>query len=512
MNIPNVLTPYVAPTAKKAVIYIRVSSEEQVENYSLGTQEEHCRREAKHKGYEITEVFREEGKSAKTIDGRPELLRMLEHLRKHKTEIDALIVYRLDRLSRQTQDYLFLRKKLFDWNITIMSANEPTGNTPTEKLLETILASFAQHDNDVRSERTKNGMRARFLSGQITNHVPLGYINQAGYALKDPEKYETVERAWGLMATGTKSLKEMATLMTKWGIRVRHQTVQRMFRNKFYMGILTSEGYPEEVKGHHVPMVTEETFYKVQSILDGRNRHNPLMPKKSRDNTEFPLRRILRCGKCGTPFTGAWSKGRNTKYGYYFCRNRCTTKSESLTNVNTDISAFLKEISPTEVGLKLYISKLRKRFHQKELKLNKSTNEADEELKKLYAQRQLLVEKNMAGIYSDEVFKEQNSIIENRIIAAQASKSDTVLSQYNLDAIEEFIYAKLADLSKTFNDYLEKCTPEHLSQLRCLLGSIFLSGIVWGYPGCSNREFSPVYRAIRNAEQPECTIGERRGI
>lgn len=44
-------------------------------------------------------------------------------------------------------------------------ANEPIGNSPTDTLLETIMASFAQHDNDVRSERTNNGLKARFLSG-----------------------------------------------------------------------------------------------------------------------------------------------------------------------------------------------------------------------------------------------------------------------------------------------------------------------------------------------------------
>lgn len=163
-----------SPVTKKAVIYIRVSSEEQVENYSLGTQEEICRREATRRGFEVVQVFREEGKSAKTITGRPELLHMLDFLRKNKKEIQALLVYRLDRLSRQTQDYLAIRKKLFDAGISIISANEPTGNSPTEKLLETILASFAQHDNDVRSERTKNRMRARILSGLVTKHGPRG--------------------------------------------------------------------------------------------------------------------------------------------------------------------------------------------------------------------------------------------------------------------------------------------------------------------------------------------------
>jgi len=55
---------------KRAVIYLRVSSEEQVENYSLNTQEDICRKEADKRGYQIVDVFSEEGKSAKTISGR----------------------------------------------------------------------------------------------------------------------------------------------------------------------------------------------------------------------------------------------------------------------------------------------------------------------------------------------------------------------------------------------------------------------------------------------------------
>src|SRR5487761_178457 len=108
---------------KNALIYIRVSSEEQVENFSLDTQQEICRKEALHRGYKVLEVFREEGKSAKTITGRPELMKLLEFCRRNRKNIDAVFVYRIDRLSRQTSDYLAIRKRLADYNISIISAN-----------------------------------------------------------------------------------------------------------------------------------------------------------------------------------------------------------------------------------------------------------------------------------------------------------------------------------------------------------------------------------------------------
>jgi site-specific DNA recombinase len=297
--------------SNKAVIYLRVSTEEQVENYSLGNQEEPCRKEAHNRNLEIIEVFREEGKSAKTITGRPTLIEMLQYCRKNKNEVSYVIAYRLDRISRQTADFLAIRKKLTDLGVTLLSATEPTGNSPTEKFVETMLAGFAQLDNDVRGERTKSGMRARFLAGLPAGNVPLGYLCESGYAIKDPQSFEQLSKAWQLMATGTKSLSEMSKIMTYWGVELkfngrkvplRLQTLNRVFRNKFYAGFITSNVYPEEIRGQHAPMVTEETFYRVQAALDGRNTSIALpIAKRKVDNPDFPLRRMVKCGKCKSP-------------------------------------------------------------------------------------------------------------------------------------------------------------------------------------------------------------------
>lgn len=102
-----------------AVIYLRVSTEEQVDNYSLDTQEDICRKEAQRKGYKIIKVFREEGRSAKTINGRPELVEMLHFCKKNKKSLGAVIIYRLDRLSRQTSDYLSIRKTLISNKLSL---------------------------------------------------------------------------------------------------------------------------------------------------------------------------------------------------------------------------------------------------------------------------------------------------------------------------------------------------------------------------------------------------------
>lgn len=484
---------------KRAVIYLRVSSEEQVDNFSLSTQEDICRKEANKRGYEIIEVFREEGRSAKSITGRPVLINLLEYCRKNKKRINAVIVYRLDRISRQTADYLAIRKKLGEKDITIVSATEPTGDSPTEKLVETILAGFAQLDNDIRSERARNGLRAHYLSGLISGKCPIGYKFQGGFAVKNPDNWGKVKKAWDLMATGTKSLSEIAKIMNEWGLeikrgkrtyKIRPQTANRIFRQKFYMGILTSQTYPEEPKGQHVPMITEQQFYKVQAILDGRNPNKIALAKRNDSSEDFPLRRVIKCDKCDVGLTGAWSKGRNAKYPYYRCSGKCS-KSIKPVDLESVLVEDLKKVTPKEESLELFISFLYSTYHERLSRLKKVRSEAEREIAELKATRKMLVEKNLSGVYSDEIFREQNKAIEDKILKAQIAKDDSTIEKYNIDKVTSFIKTILADLGETY-----KCST--ISQIRVLLGSIFPTGVAWREDGTLNHEISPIYQAIIN--------------
>lgn len=499
---------------QQAVIYLRVSTEEQVDNYSLDTQADICQKEAERRGLTILETFREEGRSAKTISERPMLIELLSYCRRHKKQIGAVIVYRLDRISRQTADYLAIRKKLAELDITLISATEPTGDTPTEKFIETLLASYAQMDNDIRSERSRNGMRARFMSGLYNGCPPLGYLRENGYAVKDAETFKAIQAAWELMATGTKSLREVAKILNEQGISdkrkgykeslIRPQTLSGVFRNKFYAGKVVSKKYGMEVQGQHTPMVSEELFYKVQAILDGRNRNAaPALARRNRENEEFPLRRIVICGRCDQSFTGAWSKGKRKKYAYYFCVRRCGPKS----NVQyADVEAYtareLSDISLKPETVQLINAFIRQTYYLRIASLQQKRDKADVELKKLYELRQALIEKNLGGVYSDDIFKEQNKVIEEKVKALQTAKSDSVIEKYNLEAISKFIMAKFTDLNKTFSE-----SP--LKQKRVLMCSIFPKGLRWSYPGYSNTHISPFYLCLLGVQRSQVGLGAR---
>ena len=150
-----------------AVIYVRVSTKEQTENLSLPTHlracEDYCRRQ----GYDVLERFHEEGESAKTTD-RSQLQALLKDCRTHKGKVHFVVVYNLTRFAREKYDHFALRAHLKSLGISLRSVTEPIDDTSTGKLMEGVLAAFAQFDNDVRSDRTRAGMRAALELGRWT--------------------------------------------------------------------------------------------------------------------------------------------------------------------------------------------------------------------------------------------------------------------------------------------------------------------------------------------------------
>src|SRR5712691_3525992 len=241
-----------------AVIYVRVSTKEQTENLSLPTQlracEEYCRRE----GYEVVERFREEGESAKTTD-RTELQKLLNYCRTHKGKVHFVVVYNITRFAREKYDHFALRALLKSLGISLRSATEPIDDTSTGKLMEGVLAAFAQFDNDVRSDRTRAGMRAALELGRWVFLAPLGYMNapraMGKSMILDPERAPLMRRAFQDLATGRFTKQEVIARMTEAGLRTRRglvlspQSFGQMVRNSIYVGRIDSPDYGVSTRG-----------------------------------------------------------------------------------------------------------------------------------------------------------------------------------------------------------------------------------------------------------------------
>jgi DNA invertase Pin-like site-specific DNA recombinase len=102
---------------------------------------------------------------------------LLKYCRTHKGKVHFVVVYNLTRFAREKYDHFALRALLQSLGISLRSATEPIDDTSTGKLMEGVLAAFAQFDNDVRSDRTRAGMRVALELGRWTFLAPLGYLN-----------------------------------------------------------------------------------------------------------------------------------------------------------------------------------------------------------------------------------------------------------------------------------------------------------------------------------------------
>jgi site-specific DNA recombinase len=338
------------------VIYCRVSSKEQIEGTSLESQDIACKEYARNHNIRILRTFIERGESAKAAD-RTQLIELIDFCRKSEEKVQALLVWKVDRFARNVGDHFNIKAILMKYGVRVVSVTEPIDANPEGQLMETILAGFAQFDNDIRAIRTVQGMRRKIQEGIFPWKPPLGYKSAARDGTKktrpdepDQPLFGLLQKAWKEFATGTQQKADIQRLMDSWGVQTQNgismtaQSIDNFFRNPYYAGILVEPWSGNEYPGQHIPMVSPEDFGRVQAILARRSRSIP----HQKERPEFPLRGLARCTTCRQYVTGGLSKGRSKRYAYYHCGNRkCPSKPSYPTHgLHDEFGAFLDSIAP----------------------------------------------------------------------------------------------------------------------------------------------------------------------
>ena len=324
-----------------AYLYLRVSTAEQVENFSLDTQERACREYCEREGLDIVRIFREEGESAKSAD-RTQLQAMLNACvtDRRREGIVAVVVFRVDRLARKVEDYAGITGALDKLGIRVHSAGEAFDSSPAGRLVENLLAAVAQFDNDARSARTIAGMQEALRRGRWVWKPPFGYrrppVDSPVSMVVNREVGPLIRHGFEAIGSGRltkpEALRELTDLglVTERGRPLSPQVFGGLLRKVTYTGRIVKPEWGIDVAGDFEAIVEPEVFEAAQAVLEGRT-----LGKAPRvlDNPDFPLRRVVRCGRCSTPLTGSWSTGRaNRRYPYY----RCSQSSCRGTNIRKE--------------------------------------------------------------------------------------------------------------------------------------------------------------------------------
>ena len=443
------------------VVYCRVSSKEQVEGTSLESQESACREYARSKDIRLLKVFVEQGESAKFAD-RTKLVELIDFCRENKGTVQVLLVWKVDRFARNVADHYSVKSTLAKYGVRIVSVTEPIDANPEGKLMETILAGFAEFDNGLRTTRTIQGMRRKIQEGIFPFKPPLGYRSHtvAGEKKTLPDLpnqavFGLLQKAWKEFATGTHTQAEMGRLMQAWGLSTTRggpflpQFLYRFFTNPYYAGILRDPWSGEEHEGKHVAMVTREEFAHVQQVLSRRNRSMP----HQKERPEFPLRGVVRCDGCQHYFTAAFSRGRTRRYPYYTCHGpSCPKRQKSypVTDIHNEFDALLDRVAPKPAAILKLSDQIIQAAdgRQKEVaahrqRRRKQTDRLDRELQELMRMRAQLLITNQEFLDQKRLVLERRSSLEVRDHLAVSI--DEIRSQ-----VREIV-DPLADLRKTWH-------------------------------------------------------------
>ena len=299
------------------LIYLRVSTGKQAEKgIAIPTQKDECFKCAREENYtfnEETDVYRDEGESARSMD-RPALLEMLNRCEIDKT-IKSIIIYDVSRLARDRIDFALIKRDLKKYGIKLISATEGIDDSPEGQMLEGMLSTVAEFFSTQNSRKVKANMLKKAQDGGYPGRASYGYINKQERASTGKvkswievhwEHAKWVQRAFELFATGHYS-EEM--LMQKlrgenfplrpWRGKVcqlNKSTLANILRDKFYIGFVEWDDRVITEKGNHELFLDRGVFDRVQAILDAR-----LGTNHSRMRRLFsPLKGIGFCEECGS--------------------------------------------------------------------------------------------------------------------------------------------------------------------------------------------------------------------
>lgn len=220
---------------KKAIGYVRVSTEEQAEEgVSLRGQVEKIRQYAALHDLDLVEVVEDAGKSAKDLR-RPGMERMLEKVR--KGEVDAVIVAKLDRATRSVRDLQDLLEVFKKKGVEFASVAERLDTSSASgRFFVGMLGLVAQWERETISERTRDGLaKIRSEGRRVSGQAPRGFRFKGDRVVVDPAEKRLAGEAAALRKTGLSIRKIAETLngmgrKTRNGGRIYPSGVERLLR------------------------------------------------------------------------------------------------------------------------------------------------------------------------------------------------------------------------------------------------------------------------------------------
>ena len=312
---------------KTAVIYARYSSDNQTEQ-SIEGQLRVCEQYAKNNDIVILKTYIDRAMTG-TNDNRPDFQQMIKD--SASKEWQNIIVYKLDRFSRNKYETAKYKKILKDNGVKLISAMENIPDTPEGIILESLLEGMAEYYSAELSQKVKRGMNETRLKGNFTGgNLIYGYKVENHKVVINEEQAKVVRYIYEQYALGV-YVKDIITDLTEkhifnHGNPFARNTIYNILKNEKYSGVYRFNN--QTFENMYPQIVSTEIYEKV------RQKTNQNKYGKRSIEVVYLLRNKIKCGYCGEPISaecGTTSQGKKRRYYKCLGRKRHTTNCNKQT-------------------------------------------------------------------------------------------------------------------------------------------------------------------------------------
>jgi site-specific DNA recombinase len=476
--------------SKRVSIYARVSTEDQAKHgYSLPSQMEACRKYAEERGWAVVDEISDEGVSGAALD-RPGLDRIRDMAQ--AGEIDSVLVYEMDRLSRKLAHQLIIEEELGQAGVSVHYVLGDYEDTDEGRLMKQIRGAIAEFERAKIRERMRRGRRACVKSGDVLVHgcSPYGYHLQTLDGKRqlaiDEEEARVVRLIFhwyvhGDDESGTLAIRGIAKRLTELEVPTRGDkqrqipkrlgrcewaasTIANILKRETYCGTW-HYGKKKCIKnGSSFKVVTNpsETWItlSVPAIID-RETWEAAQVKLRRNkdlasrNTKYQylLSRRLTCGRCGYKMHGKTQKTNGKKYQYYLCPgsydrrslHRCDLPSFSVSKLDTAVWEWLQGFLLNPENLRDGLQAQQAAKEEANRPLRERLGLIETQLAEHRQQMDRLIDLYLAGGFPKDMLVERKARLERIItsleseqVSLQAQLEEVSFTNEDIDTIEEF--------------------------------------------------------------------------
>ena len=341
----------------KCDIYIRVSTTMQVDGYSLDAQREKLKRYAEFQNMEIVNEYSDEGKSGKSVEGRPEFQRMLDNIENGTDEVQFVLVFKLSRFGRNAADVLNSLQRMQDFGVNLICVEDGIDSSKDSgKLMISVLSAVAEIERENILVQTMEGRKQKAREGKWNGgFAPYGYELVNGELQIAEDEAEIIRLIYDKFIHTNMGISAIAAWLNQHGYKKkkRQNNTLDAFATSFIKGVLDNPVYcgklaygrrkNEKVSGtrNEYRIVKQENYMLHDGIHEGiisetdwelahqkREKTGVKYEKTHSLDHEHILSGILRCPLCGSGMYGNVNRKKKKDgtlykdYFYYACKHR----------------------------------------------------------------------------------------------------------------------------------------------------------------------------------------------